>query len=60
MIITQPYFLCGPLVNGNGMRGRRPYMTVVLHVNFRQYAPKNFLSSSTRLQAGCERCCPPF
>ena len=55
MIVTQPYFLCGPLVNGNGMRGRRPYVTAVLHVNFRQDAPKKLLSSSMCLQAGCEK-----
>ena len=34
MIITQPYFICGPLVNGNGMRGRRPYKTAVMHIHF--------------------------
>ena len=34
MIVTQPFFICGPLVNGNGMRGRRPYMTAIMLVNF--------------------------
>ena len=34
MIVTQPFFICGPLVNGNAMRGRRPYETAVMHVNF--------------------------
>ena len=58
MIVTQPYFLCRRLMNGNGMRRRRPYMTAVLHVNFRRDASKNFLSSSKCLQAGCEKCCP--
>ena len=23
MIIIQPHFFCGPLVNGNGMRGKK-------------------------------------
>ena len=46
MIITQPYFICGPMVNGDGMRGKRPYMKAVLHIDCRQDAPKNLRNSS--------------
>ena len=57
MIVTQPFFICGPLVNRNGMRGRRPYKTAVMLVNFRQNAPKqNPPGSSKCLQGGWEEC----
>ena len=36
MILLQPFFLCGPLVTGNGMRGRKPYRTAVIKVDFRK------------------------
>ena len=42
MIVTQPFFICGPLVNRNGMRGRRPYKTAITLVNFKQNAPKQY------------------
>lgn len=36
MFTVQPYFLCGPLVTSNGMRGRKPYHTAVVKVDFRE------------------------
>ena len=35
MFLVQPFFICGPLVTGNGMRGRKAYQTAILKVDFR-------------------------
>ena len=35
MFLVQPYYICGPLVTGSGMRGRKPYQTAILRVDFR-------------------------
>ena len=58
MIATQPFFICGPLVNGIRMQGRRQYKTAIMHVNFKRNAPNNPPDSSRCLQGGCEWCCP--
>ena len=42
MLLMKPFFICGPLVNRNGMRGRRPYKTAITLVNFKQNAPKQY------------------
>ena len=34
MMVMQPYFECGPLVTSDGLRGRRPFNTAVLKVDF--------------------------
>ena len=40
MIVTKRFFICGSLVNGKGMPGRRPYKAAIMLVNFKQNAPK--------------------
>ena len=36
MILMRPSFMCGPLVTSNEMRGRRPYRTAIVKVDFRE------------------------
>ena len=57
MIVIQPFFVCGPLVKSLGMRGRRPYSTAVLKVDFS--TPYSWQSSTCKqlcLSDGCEVC----
>ena len=57
MVLMQPFFVCGPSVTSDGMRGRRPFTTAVLKVDFS--APYSW-DSNTRHQLcvrnGCEVC----
>ena len=55
MLIMNPFFVCGPLVTSHVMRGRAPYRTAILEVNFNRGA-----SQSPRrercLKGGCKKC----
>ena len=53
MLIVQPYFVCGPLVNGNGMRGRKTYRTAVMKVDFRRGAGRSARGGRLCLMDGC-------
>ena len=57
MLMIRPFFVCGPLVKSLGMRGRKPYFTAVLKVDFS--TPYSWQSSTCKqlcLSGGCEVC----
>ena len=55
MLIRNPYFVCGPLVTSHIMRGRAPYQTAFMEVNFSRQAAQLPLSKKC-LKGGCEKC----
>ena len=57
MMFMQPYFECGPQVTSNGLRGRRPFYTAVLRVNFSaSYLWDSDICYQLCLRYGCEEC----
>ena len=57
MVLLQPYFICSPLVLSSGMRGRKPYLTAVLKVDFSTtYSWQSSLVKQLCLAGGCDKC----
>ena len=55
----QPYFVAGPLVTSNGMRGRKSYFTAILQVDFSSTDTVSYsstIASKFCLAGGCKDC----
>ena len=53
MEFVNPFYECGPLVNGTSMRGFKPYRTAVLKVDFTKPPRK---TKKLCLSGGCREC----
>jgi hypothetical protein len=60
MLVVKPFFICGPLVTGRGLRGRRPFYSAVLKVSFladrRSRGGGVNLRPDLCLRGGCHYC----
>ena len=57
MVLLQPFFVCGPLVTSLGMRGRKPYLTAVMKVDFSApYSWQPSIYKQLCLSGGCDKC----
>ena len=59
ILSLQPYFVAGPLVTSNGMRGRKSYLTAILQVDFGStgvVSASSTIASKFCLAGGCEDC----
>jgi hypothetical protein len=58
VLLVKPHFICSPLVTSRAMRGRRPFQTAVMKVDFTGRARSGWsdLRPSLCLLGGCSKC----
>ena len=56
MLIMKPFFVCGPLVTTDALRGRKSFFTAALKVDFTRSTVRASTNKQFCLAGGCASC----